>query len=570
MIQLSNVAPDFDDLVLQLTNVLQTKDAWKDRLTSSTGQTLVEMIAAIGAYSQYSIESAYQESFPESAKNNNSLYAASNFLGVRFNRKLPASVQVSLTSAAPVIIPVNSQFNGAGTYWFNRSPLTLGPTPTVVTLHQGRVVTTQVQGLGTDFQAWVSPEKDFVVSDQDVFVTVNSISVPAIQEGLWTKEGLPGAQHFTLPSGQMILLFGNSIYGTRPSTTDICEITYVVTLGADGANVPTLGKTFSYELDPTIQGVAVTQASGGGNQANPLIYKNVTPALFGSFNSSVTPSQYKKLPLQYPGVIDAQTFAQREINPRALTWMNVIKVCLLTQTPWSAGDFLAFEQWFYENTMYSTRIVREDPVATPITIQATVHCLNLANLGTVQAKVEAALDNLFALRQGSIGRDFYRSDIIDAILEADSNIDFVRLEQPATDIVLSSLNVNTPSATILPSGGTLGPGLYDYAISAVSSLGGETAPANWVTVNISSGTTNRIQLNWEPVSNALQYKIWGRTTPTSLGLLATVPASTLQFIDTGAITPTGSVSVQSTVASYYANLVAKNITVLYSNRDILS
>jgi hypothetical protein len=117
MIQLSNIAPDFDSLVAQLQSSADGfPGTWKDRITSSMGQTLVEMIAAIGAYSQYAIESSYQETFPDSAKNADSLYAAANYAGVRISRKSPAEVTFSMTNATgSVTIPPYTQFVGAGT-----------------------------------------------------------------------------------------------------------------------------------------------------------------------------------------------------------------------------------------------------------------------------------------------------------------------------------------------------------------------------------------------------------------------------------------------------------------------
>ncbi len=567
MIQLSNIAPDFGDLVTQLTAELQTKDTWKDRLTSSTGQTMVELIAAIGAYSQYSIESSFQESYPESAKNSSSLYAAANFLGVRLNRKLPASVQVSMVSETNITVPVNSKFNGAGTYWFNRQSLTLSPVPTVVTLYQGKIVETQTFGIGTDFQAFISPETEFSVSDTDVFLKINGVSIPAIQEGLWTKQLAPGAQHFTLSTGQMILLFGNSIYGSKPSSTDLCTITYVVTLGVDGSNIPTVAKRFSMENNATVTGLGQTQASGGGNQSNPQVYKNITPAIFGSFNSAVTPAQYKKLPLQYPGVIDANLLAQREANPRALSWMNLVKVGVLTQTPWSGTDWDNFEDWFYKNTMYSTRIFREDPVPIQVVVTADIQCKNLANLGSVKLKVETALAKLFSLRQGIIGLDVYRSDITNTILSSDSNIDYVILKSPVSDIVLSSLSAAKPTLVISPTGGVLGPGIYDYAVSFTSTLGGETSPAHWSTIKVDSGTTNRITLTWDTQPDVVSWKVWGRLTPSSMGLLGTFGPNVTTFVDTGTVIPTGEVPVRSTISSYYPVLQSSNLALGYTNRD---
>lgn len=571
-ITLSTIRPDFEDLVAQFEAALSTRPAWKDRLTSPTAQTIIEMMAAFGAYSQFSIESALQESYPESAKNNLSLFAASNFAGVRVNRKQPASITVSMSAPSAVTIPVNSQFNGAGTYWFNREALSLSPTPQDVTLYQGEVVTKSIYGLGTAFQAFVSPEKEFVVSDTDVYVKINSTSIQVIQEGLWTLNGEAGAQQFTLPSGQMILLFGNGTFGSQPSTNDLVAITYVITLGEDGSNVTTLGKSFSLSTDANVTGTATSAPSGGASQADPLVYKSVTPALFGAFNASVTSNQYKKLPLQYPGVIDGFTLSQREINPKALTWMNVIKVCLLTQTPWGSVEWDNFKTWFNRNSMFVPEIVREDPVAAPVNIVATVRCKNYANLGTVKTNCEAALTALFAPRQGIIGQDTYRDDITNAIRSADSNVDYVILESPSSDIVLQSLAVGRPVLTTATVGGTLAADTtYDYAVSIVSSLGGETAPANWASITTGAGATNKNTISWAGgQANVASYKIWGRQSSGTLGLLATVSSSTLSWEDTGSVTPTGTVPVQSTINSYYPQLVSVTLTVEYTNRDALN
>ncbi len=560
---LSTVNPDHADIVAQLQAALTSRNAWRDRLTTSTGQTLVEFVAAIGAYDQYSIESAFQECFPESAKNSESIYAAAEFLGVRTNRRIGAQVTVSLSAPVALTIPAYSQFNGAGTFWYNRTPINVTSTPTTFTLYQGKIVQITTPGLGTDFQSYVTEEKDFVVHDQDVTVTINSVNQYVTTDGLWTRKGQTGVQNKTLPDGRMLLLFGNSLYGSRPAATDSISILYVVTLGEDGNNVSVIGRPVSAEAYSTVVGTFTTAADSGSNQSPFLVYKNITPALFGSFNSSVTAAQYKRLPLQYPGVIDAVTFSQREINPRALAWMNVVKVCLLTTTPWSGPAWSAFETFYLRNTMYSTRIYREDPVATDINVTATVYCANFANLSEVQAKANAALDALFEPRQGILGLDIYLSDIYNAILDSDANIKYVQLTSPASDVVLSSLNVEAPTLVEAP-GGSLVPGTYDYAISAISSLGGETAPAFWSSITIVA-PGSRVDLSWPAVSNASGYKVWGRQTPGSLGLLATVAGTT--YADTGAVAPTGTVPNQSTVATYYPRLASRTLNMRYSSRE---
>lgn len=570
MMQLSNIAPDFESLVTQLQSQAASFPTWTDRITGATGQTLVEMIAAIGAYSQFAIESSYQEAWPDSAKNSDSLYAAANYAGVRISRKNPAILTFQLTSTTSRTITPYTQFVGAGTKWFNRNAIVMvANTPLTVTLYQGEVITKSSYGMASDFQAFVSAEDDFQVSDTDVLVKINDVSIPAITQGLWTKKSLPGAQQFTLPNGSMIVLFGNDVYGSKPGVNDLVAITYVVTLGQDGNNIVTQNKQIVLDGDPTVGGIPSAAAEDGANQPDFIIYKNVVPATFGAFDSAVTGPQYKSLPLQYPGVVDARVLSQREINPNALTWMNVMKVSLLTSTVWDQTAWDNFEDFFNAGTMYSTRIVRSDPQAVDITVTATVSCKTFSNLTSVQAKIQAALDNLFELRQGSIGLDIYMSDVITTIKEADSNIEFVQLASPVIDYALSTLGVARPTLAQLSGGGSLAVGTYDYAISVTSTLGGSSAPAKWASIT-TTVINSRVQLDWPAVPNASGYQIWGRVTGAGLGLIASVSGSTLTYTDSGSITPTPPVPVESTIAAYYPRMIATNLTMQYTNRNLRS
>ena len=570
MIQLSNIAPDWESLVAQLQAEAANFPTWTDRITGSTGQTLVEMIAAIGAYSQFAIESSYQETFPDSAKNAESLYAAANYAGVRIARKNPATIMVPMTAPTNMTIPAYTQFVGAGTKWFNRTAISVTSTPTTVTLYQGEVLVKSTYGLGTDFQAFISTEKDFSVSDVDVQIKINTVSIPTITQGLWTKKGQPGAQQLTRPDGSMLILFGNTLFGSKPGPNDLVTFTYVVTAGADGNNIITGGRPITMDGNPLVTGTpSINAASGGGNQPDHIIYKNVTPALFGAFDSAVTGAQYKSLPLQYPGVIDALVLSQREINPYALSYMNVMKVSLLTSSPWSSTQWDDFVTFFNAGSMYSSRFVRADPTAVNVGINAIVSCKTFSNLPNVQAKIEAALDKLFELRQGSLGLDIYQSDVITAIKEADSNVEFVQLTSPTADIILSNLNVDKPILTEVLGGGTLPVGTYDYAVSVTSTLGGSSAPAKWASITTTT-PGSRVRIQWAPTLSAASYKIWGRVTGPGLGLIATVAASPQNYLDTGTVTPIAPVPSESTLATYYPRLISKTITMQYTNRNLRS
>mgnify|MGYP006907741706 CR=1 FL=1 len=95
-LKLSDTSPDFESLVLQLQLFLDSKGTWSDVLPSSLGQTLIEMMAAVGAFNQFAIESALREAFLTTAKRQSSVYAVARMLGVRLVRKSPASVSVNL------------------------------------------------------------------------------------------------------------------------------------------------------------------------------------------------------------------------------------------------------------------------------------------------------------------------------------------------------------------------------------------------------------------------------------------------------------------------------------------
>lgn len=102
--QLSTIKPDFDSIVTQLQQILSTKSAWKDKYTSSTGQALIEMIAAVGSLDQYAIESALQEGFLDTAKLDKSVVSATRSLGIRITRRQGATCTVNLERTTPELI----------------------------------------------------------------------------------------------------------------------------------------------------------------------------------------------------------------------------------------------------------------------------------------------------------------------------------------------------------------------------------------------------------------------------------------------------------------------------------
>lgn len=125
-VKLSTVKPDFPSILMQLQMYLQSKGTWTDLQTSGTGQTLLELMAAVGAMNQFAIESAARETALTTALRDSSIYAITRMLGVRIHRKSPASVDVDLRrqdSTTAETVAVFTQFDVNGVDFFNRHPL---------------------------------------------------------------------------------------------------------------------------------------------------------------------------------------------------------------------------------------------------------------------------------------------------------------------------------------------------------------------------------------------------------------------------------------------------------------
>jgi hypothetical protein len=556
ILQLSNVRPDWEDLVSQLQSALDGEDAWTDLLTSSTGQTLIDFIAAVGAYDQFSIESAVQEVFPLTAKNASSVYAISQMLGVRLNRKLPAEMTVDISAPSNVSIPAYSQFTGGGSYFYNRDAVNVTSTPQEITLHQGIVVTKRLNGLGTDFQAFITQESNFSVSDQDLLVFLNSALIDVTQAGLWEKKSQAGAQDLTL----------NEFYATKPLPNDVIDIIYVVTSGSDGNNLSMNTKPLAYDNDDSVVVVATADPSGGADQNPPFVYKTIAAPLFGTFSSAVTKAQCQSQLLQYPGVVDGLTLAQRETNPLALRRMNLIEAYLITSSVWDTEEEDGFVEWFQDRILYSPVVLLKTPTENVVNISAEIYCLNSVTLAQAKQDAEAALTALLEPKAGVINRNLYRSDIIKTIMESNNQIEFVVLTTPSSDVTIQRTKVGYPEATSV-AGGSLVPGtIYTYGIGYTSSLGGTVAPSNFRTLPAGSGHGS-IQLSWPAVPNASTYRVYGREYGGTLGLLTTTAG--LTYTDTGGDAVTPPVPDEDTMNLYYNILGTLTITPYYTARQPL-
>jgi len=487
---------------------------------------------------------AREDSFSETAMSDDAVRAITQMQGLRMSRKLPCDMQVTLTSTINVTLDPFTQFTISGQSYFNREQLTLiANVAQTVDLNEGVVNTYSMSGLGSPRQTFLTDEDSFTVSDTDVRVFVNSTQLPRSLGTLWNFSNLPAFSDLTTSDGRLLVIFGSEQFGTTPQVTDNVVVQYVVTQGTNGASATLVGKPISVTGFSYITGVSLANPTGGGDEQPIQTYKNLSSGAFGTYSSAVTKSQYQATIGVYSGIIDSVTQAQRDINPLALQWMNVIRISALTNTPWSQDQIRDYINYLQTVTMYACRFVWQDPIAVPRTVDLTVYCFNSAILSQVQAACIAAITELFSPRPGILLTNFYNSDLINACVVAGAGaVSYVIVSQPIDPMIVTAPLSPELEYQLVPGGGTLGELVYAYAVTTVNAAGEEGPPNNWVFPQVIGPTAaDAVILTWQPLQDVVTYKIYGRTASgTGIGLLGTVgTAGPYTFTDNGSITPTG-------------------------------
>lgn len=560
---------DYESSVSELYRILSTQPAWVGNLDNQTGRALIDFVATVNVFAQQKLLRALQEAFPDTAVSDRAIYAHASSQGVRIRRKTPASATAQLTSTTALSIPPYTQFYVSGTHLFNRDALFLYPgTPQSVTLYEGVLKTLTLQGLGSDYQMYVPFETGFVISDQDVQVKIDGSTIPVTRSGIWSLNGTAGFEDRTLPDGRLAIVFGTSVYGSKPSSSSTVTVTYALTFGIAGDDAGLLGASITSDKLSSLSGVMSTALSGGIDELPALQYKNLASQTFGTFGSAVTPRQYLSVARQYDGIIDVIMFAQREIDPSDLRLMNTIKVVPLTSASWTPAKTASYLSYLNDCTMFTSKFYVELPVASPKDVSVKVSCHNWANLTEVRTEVTSAITKLFTPRSGFINYDIYRSDIFSAIRAAHEGVEYFEILTPEDDLIVSAKPVLNTSLSVQAGLGSIPVGTHYYAVGVTVSTFSGTGyikPQDILPIT-TTAATDAVSLAWSPTPNALTYHIYGRS-GSGLFEIATVPASTLSFLDTGFPLSTTHMPTVNSVPAQYLTLNTLNVTTAYSRRQ---
>lgn len=98
--------------------------------------------------------------------------------------------------------------------------------------------------------------------------------------------------------------------------------------------------------------------------------------------------------------------------------------------------------------------------------------------------------------------------------------------------------------------GTLAAGTYSYKVVAVTSHG-ETEPSRAVIQTVAANKA--IKITWDKVATATGYKVYGRSAGAELLMATITGGSTVEWTDTGAVTPSGALPTTNTTPTSYTD-----------------
>lgn len=538
---LSNLTVDYEDYKQQLNRYLSGQEVWKGEYTTQTSQTLVGLVSTIGTHNSAQILRAREDAYAETAQSDSAIRSIAAMQGIRLTRKSPAVVRnVEFTAPSLQVIPPYTQMTVNGVPLFNRKEITVSGT-TYADLHVGTIRRLRSGGIGAEYQSFVAEEDNFAVSNDDVHVVVDSDVYERSLGGLWNFRDKLAFQDLTLPDGRLLIMFGNSNFGGIPQRNQVIRIRYVVTEGESSNNVNLIDGQVTVEGNEEVTGTCYSNPLGGANEKPIIIYKNVASGSFGTNLSAVTKSHYINIVTTYPGVMDAVTQAQREINPLVPEYMNVIRVAVLTNTPWDQQMMKDFLKAMQDQSMYACYFKEFNPVPLDRDVEIEVYTFNTAQLEQVKTRSIEAIKNMFAPQPGLLMTNFYNSDLISAIKKANpGDVDHVIVKAPTEPMVVTAPSSADVTYEIVPGEGTLSPTQYAYSVAITDSLD-VGSPNAWI-FPLVTYENSKIVLTWRTVPSAISYRLYGRSSAEGIGLIAEIPAEDVPFMsfeDDGTITPSG-------------------------------
>lgn len=448
---------EYKELVEKLTKILQDKDGWGDAYNSSTGQTLIQLIADATDQLGYMLERRTQEQYLATSRIPRSVRALANSLSYRPRRKVSptGTLQIRLidddgNTISPegnVVIPRYTRIFYQDDTFVNTEDIIITPTDEEVefSVMEG-IPRLEVYGILT--HETLSSLGFILLSDYEV-IEENSLIVYDANDAEWLDirrsydgevpkralsfvEGDERFYDLRISHDGMRVVFGNNVFGKRPESDITLE--WVESSG-DETNIESTGLIFELEDSQLQDDINVTPPNtydfeiinttpirGGLPSESIEDIKLKASEYFKTGDRAVTKDDYNFSIIRsgIGGIVDVHTYGQQEIGIDIFK-MNNVYVTYLT----ALGDTLTQEQKqdlrdyldIYKTITNHIVLEQAEEIKAQLNLNVSRRRTLRVSNSDLYEYLRDELADYLRFREGSIGRPLYYSELVKHLQE---------------------------------------------------------------------------------------------------------------------------------------------------------
>jgi hypothetical protein len=444
---------DYNELVQEVTRLVQNQGEWQDAYQSSTGQVLIQLIAQMVDQLNYMLERRTQENFISTAQLQTSINALANLLGYRPQRKISASGTLSLqltdVNGNPIValdtvtMPKYTKITFDGNNYVNVEPIEIFAGSGVVTfdIKEGEVLSEVVDPTdtaGTLFNNNYVNIEDYLDIENDSFyiytatqtftdVAARIGDLPPI-DTLGFADADDQVYDVNVTNEGLKLLFGDGVNGEKP--TGNLTISYLKSLGT-AVQVLTTNNDFIFDAFSTkitdnsaneyyYTLVNTTAIDGAVDAETTEDIRINAPAFVRTSNRAVTKEDYVYWveEANIGGIVDSRAYGEEEIGVSVVNANNVYVVYLTEDgTELTSTELIALDNFLDAYKVVSTHLIYEPAQIIPMQLNVRIKrdtSLTASN-AEVYTYVKTILDQYFAFDEDSLDREIYQSDIVNLL-----------------------------------------------------------------------------------------------------------------------------------------------------------
>lgn len=434
---------NYDELVDRMTNLLRESEGWGEGYQSSTGQTLIQLMADVTDNLHYMLERRTNENYLELARLRTSIIARACELGYRYRRAIANNGVVKIRLADTIvdgdptlvfaqndiIIPKYTKIIQDDDEYYTSEEATIptGDNEVDVRVVQGALITDTTPLNGDGFI--LIPDYEFI-DNTSLAVSSNGVEYKdvTIDNGNVNKRALSFLQpdetfyDIKFAVNGMRIVFGDNFFGKRPEA-DV-TISYIQ---VDESNEPIIStdKEFEFDVAPVdLGGVEyewevynITSIRGYQPPESDLNIRRNATIYHKSNGRAVTNDDYAFWVKRSDAanVVDAKAVGEAEIESLVYNLNNVYVTYLKEDgTKLTTAEHQDLRTYMDNVKTSQAHIVFNN--ARKLFLQVLLDFKKHPNTPIADAEaydiVYRFLTNYFRLGEGSIGREVQASDVI--------------------------------------------------------------------------------------------------------------------------------------------------------------